>query len=112
MSFGGHKLGQPSQHEVRAALERVITSPVFRSSPQLAAFLKFIVESALTGHTEDIKGYTIAIKALGRGEDFNPKTDAIVRVEAGRLRRALATYYAEAGANDPIGIEIPARGYV
>ncbi|MBV9629793.1 MAG: adenylate cyclase, partial [Xanthobacteraceae bacterium] len=107
MSFGGHKLGQPSQHEVRAALERVITSPVFRSSPQLAAFLKFIVDSALTGHTEDIKGYTIAVKALGRGEDFNPKTDAIVRVEAGRLRRALATYYAEAGAHDPIGIEIP-----
>jgi len=112
VSFGGHKLGQPSQHEVRGALERVITSPVFRSSPQLAAFLKFIVESALAGHTEDIKGYTIAIKALGRGEDFNPKTDAIVRVEAGRLRRALATYYAEAGAHDPIEIEIPARGYV
>ncbi len=97
---------------MRAALERVVTSPVFRSSPQLAAFLKFIVESALSGHTEDIKGYTIAIKALGRGEDFNPKTDAIVRVEAGRLRRALATYYTEVGAQDPIGIEIPARGYV
>ncbi len=112
MSFGGHKLGQPSNSEVRGALERVVTSPVFRSSPQLAAFLKFIVESALAGHTEDIKGYTIAIKALGRGEDFNPKTDAIVRVEAGRLRRALATYYADAGAHDPIGIEIPARGYV
>ena len=97
---------------MRGALERVVTSPTFRSSPQLAAFLKFIVESALAGHPEDIKGYTIAIKALGRSEDFNPKTDAIVRVEAGRLRRALATYYGEAGVNDPIGIEIPARGYV
>jgi tetratricopeptide (TPR) repeat protein len=112
VSFGGHKLGNPSNNEVRSALERVVTSPVFRSSPQLAAFLKFIVESALAGHTEDIKGYTIAIKALGRGEDFNPKTDAIVRVEAGRLRRALATYYSDAGAHDPIGIEIPARGYI
>lgn len=112
MTFGRHKLGQPSNNEVRGALERVVTSPTFRSSPQLAAFLKFIVESALAGHPEDIKGYTIAIKALGRSEDFNPKTDAIVRVEAGRLRRALATYYSEAGANDPIGIEIPARGYI
>jgi hypothetical protein len=112
VSFGGHKLGQPSNNEVRGALERVVTSPVFRSSPQLAAFLKFIVESALAGRPEDIKGYTIAIKALGRSEDFNPKTDAIVRVEAGRLRRALATYYGDAGAHDPIGIEIPARGYV
>ena len=97
---------------MRGALERVVGSPTFRSSPQLAAFLKFIVESALAGHPEDIKGYTIAIKALGRSEDFNPKTDAIVRVEAGRLRRALATYYGDTGANDPIAIEIPARGYV
>jgi Flp pilus assembly protein TadD len=112
VTFGRHKLGQPSNNEVRGALERVVISPTFRSSPQLAAFLKFIVESALAGHPEDIKGYTIAIKALGRSEDFNPKTDAIVRVEAGRLRRALATYYSEAGVNDPIGIEIPARGYV
>ena len=93
-------------------MERVVASPTFRSSPQLAAFLRFIVESALAGNTEDIKGYTIAIKALGRSEDFNPKTDAIVRVEAGRLRRALTTYYSEAGATDPIGIELPARGYV
>jgi hypothetical protein len=112
VTFGRQRLGPPSTNEVRAALERVVTSPTFRSSPQLAAFLKFIVESALAGNTEDIKGYTIAIKALGRSEDFNPKTDAIVRVEAGRLRRALATYYGEAGVNDPIGIEIPARGYV
>ena len=79
MSFGGHKLGQPSNNEVRGALERVVTSPVFRSSPQLAAFLKFIVESALTGHTEDIKGYTIAIKALGRSEDFNQRANGIVK---------------------------------
>ena len=75
MTFGRPKLGQPSGNEVRGALERVVTSPTFRSSPQLAAFLKFIVESALAGHPEDIKGYTIAIKALGRSEDFNPKTD-------------------------------------
>jgi len=112
VTFGRNKLGPPSSNEVRGALDRAVSSPTFRSSPQLAAFLKFIVESALAGHPEDIKGYTIAIKALGRSEDFNPKTDAIVRVEAGRLRRALATYYGDAGINDSIAIEIPARGYV
>jgi hypothetical protein len=34
--------------------------------------------------------YTIATQALGRGPDFDPSLDPSVRVEAGRLRRALA----------------------
>ena len=89
MRFGATRDDHPSDQDIRLALERIVASSQFRGSAQLVAFLRFIVEAVLSGNTEDIKGYTIAIKALGRGEDFNPKTDAIVRVEAGRLRRAL-----------------------
>jgi len=102
----------PSTLEIRAALDRVLASPPFPSSPQLLAFLRFVVESALKGEAEQIKSYTIAVEALGRDQSFDPQTDPIVRVEAGRLRRALQHYYAGPGANDPIIIDLPLGGYV
>ena len=52
------------------------------------------------GRSDRIKGYTIAVEALGRADDFDPQADPIVRVEATRLRRALSRYYANGGSND------------
>src|SRR5215204_3926220 len=104
-----------SPHEVeafRAALARVVASEPFRHAPRLVAFLTFVVEKTLSGDAAAIKGYTIATQALGRPDDFDPQTDPIVRVEAGRLRRALQTYYAGEGADDPVRIAIPLGSYV
>jgi hypothetical protein len=98
--------------EIRAAVERIVTSPGFRRSPQLVAFLRFVVESVLRGKAGQIKSYTIGIEALRRGEGFDPQIDPIVRVEAGRLRRALASYYAGDGARRSVTIEIPLGSYV
>ena len=104
--------GRPSAQEVRAALERVVASEVMRSSPQLTAFLRFVVEAVLDGHSDRIKGYVIAVEALKRDSRFNPQIDPIVRVEATRLRRTLERYYAGAGADDPIVIALPRGTYV
>src|SRR5262249_58005353 len=79
-------------------------------SPQLIAFLRFVVEATLRGERHLIKAYTIAVEALGRGADFDAGADPIVRVEAGRLRRALQRYYA--GTTDPILIHIPLGHYI
>src|SRR5215510_5329524 len=111
MPSGSTRSGDPSAADVRAALERIVASPTFRASTQLAAFLRFVVEAALGGQGDRIKGYTIAVEALGRSADFDPQTDPIVRVEAGRLRRALERYYANGGADDPIAIELPRGSY-
>ena len=54
----------------------------------------------------------IAIEVFGRPPDYNPKQDAVVRIEAGRLRARLAEYYQGGGAGDPIVIELPKGGYV
>jgi hypothetical protein len=89
-----------------------VASRAFRSAPKLSAFLRFVVERTLAGDAAHIKGYTIAIEALGRDESFDPATDPIVRVEAGRLRRALARYYAEDGRDDAIVIELARGSYV
>lgn len=97
---------------VRVALERALGSADLRSSPRLGAFLRFVVEAKLAGRAEQIKGYTIAVEALGRPPSFDPQADPIVRVEATRLRRALQNYYNTDGSDDPLQIAIPKGGYV
>ncbi|WP_306141042.1 hypothetical protein [Roseibium sp. MMSF_3412] len=100
-----------SAEQVKAALVNALESPEFRSAPQLRSFLDFVVCAALEKKQEKIKGYTIAVEALGRPEDFNPVTDPIVRVEAARLRRRLAKYYSGSGAREQIRIVIPKGSY-
>ena len=102
----------PNTDEIRAALEHMAASEAFRGSPQLVAFLRYVVEETLRGASDRIKGYTIAVEALGRAENFDPQADPIVRVEAMRLRRALARYYANGGSNDPVLINLPLGSYV
>jgi hypothetical protein len=102
----------PPSSEIRSALERVTESVLFRGAPQLTAFLRYVVETTLDGRPELIKAYTIAVEALGRSESFDPSRDAIVRVEAGRLRSALSRYYANGGTDDPVVIELPRGTYV
>lgn len=97
---------------IRAGLDRVLVSDAFRAAPQLSAFLNFVVERTVEGRAAELKGYTIAVEGLGRPADFNPQLDPIVRVEAGRLRRALAQYYAGDGRGDPVQISMPVGGYV
>ena len=101
-----------SEPDIRAALDRLVASAQLRAAPQLMAFLRFVVERKLARDDAHIKGYTIATEALGRDGSFDPASDPIVRVEAGRLRRALERYYAEAGSGDPVHIELPRGSYV
>ena len=102
----------PTTEEIRAALERIAASDAFCACPQLVAFLRYVVEATLRGAQDRIKGYTIAVEALKRGDDFNPQDDPIVRVEAMRLRRALQRYYANGGGADAIQIVMPVGSYV
>lgn len=98
--------------QVRAQLARLSAAEPFASSPQLVSFLDYVVNQALAGRGGALKGYTIAVEALGRPVEFDPQTDPIVRVEARRLRQALRTYYNAAGKHDPIRISMPTGGYV
>ncbi len=102
----------PTPGEVRGTLDRIVTSDVFRSSPQLASFLNFVVEAVLRGTSDRIKGYTIGVEVLRRDTKFDPQIDPIVRVEATRLRRALERYYAGPGLNEPVIIDLPRGSYV
>jgi hypothetical protein len=104
--------GNPTHDEVRAAIEGITASNTFRNSPHLTAFFRYIVETTLRGEGDHLKGYTIAVEALGRSDNFDPQTDPVVRVYAGRLRRALEQYYAGPGKMTTIIIDVPLGHYV
>ena len=101
-----------SPADIRAELDHMAVSDVFLKSPQLVAFLRYVVESTLRGKQDRIKAYTIGVEVLRRDIKFDPQLDPIVRVEATRLRRAVERYYATAGASDPIIIDLPRGSYV
>jgi hypothetical protein len=102
---------EPTAKEIRAALEDIVASKQFRVSPQLAAFLRFVVLETLAGRGDRLKAYTIAVGALGRDETFDPQTNPIVRVDAGRLRLALERYYVTEGHASAVLIDLPIGSY-
>ena len=102
----------PSPDAVRAQLTRILSSPDFAQSGRLVSFLRFVVEETLAGRGERLKEYTIATEVFGRDESFDPQTNTIVRVEAGRLRRRIERYYLTEGRDDPVRIDLPKGSYV
>jgi adenylate cyclase len=102
---------KPSASEVHAALERILASRCFQQAGRASDFLRFVVEQTLAGGGQRLKGYTIGVEVFGRPADFDAQSDALVRVEAGRLRRRLVEYYASDGIGDPVRIELPRGTY-
>ena len=107
MIHGGH-----SKRSVMDALSQVLASRYFADSQQLSDFLRYIVTKTLDGQEEEIKAYTIAVDALGRSEDFDPQTNAAVRVAAGRLRQNLALYNADPTSTHAVKITLAPGSYV
>ncbi|MEJ2207166.1 MAG: adenylate cyclase, partial [Gemmatimonadota bacterium] len=90
---------------IRRQLDRILASPEFHATDKMRAFLRFVVDEKLAGRTHRLKGYTVAVEVFGRAKDFDATNDPIVRIQAGRLRRALERYYLVAGDRDPILID-------
>ena len=101
----------PLAEEIRVELERVLVSAPFSKSQRSQRFLRYIVEASLNNVDESLKEFAIAVDVFERNTSYDPSIDATVRVEAGRLRTRLREYFADAGQNDPIIIEVPKGGY-
>jgi len=101
-----------SKGEILHQLQLIFADQTFAVSDILKRFLSFIVEETLEGRSNQIKEYTIGVNVLNKPHSFNPSQDAIVRIHAGRLRRALHYYYKGAGASDSIRIEMPKGSYL
>ena len=97
---------------VAAQLDRIVSGPPLSSSPSLCRLLRFVVEETLAGRTGSLKEYSLGVVVFERGDEFDPRMDPIVRVQARNLRVRLAQYYAGPGADDLVVIDLPKRTYV
>ena len=101
-----------STSEILGQTERILASRHFRSAKSLERFLRHVVEKKLNGEENSLKEYSIGLEVFQRGINYDPKLDAVVRVQATLLRKKLAAYYAEEGVNDPIILDLPKGHYV
>src|SRR6185295_18052625 len=92
-------------------LDKILSSRVFKSADSLRELLRFIVHETVAGRGDALKEYVLGVSVLRRGESFNPKADAIVRLQMRRLREHLERYYATEGRDDPLRIDIPKGTY-
>jgi Tol biopolymer transport system component len=103
--------GPAEADAVREEVARITASSGFAKSERLCRFLRLIVEETLAGRGDQIKEYLIGTQVYARPQDYDPRTDATVRVEASKLRKRLAAYYQDEGRNDAVLIHIPKGCY-
>ncbi len=96
----------------RAELQAVLQSHLFARSPTLTHLLSYLCEKTFAGESAQIKEYSVGLDVFDRRDSFDQDTDSIVRVQANRLRKRLAEYYASEGATHPVHITIPIGQYI
>lgn len=96
---------------VFSEVERLTGSSVLHGSEALCKLLRYLAEQHLAHPGAPVKEYQLATEVFGRQADFDPRMDATVRVQTGRLRSKVAEYYASEGVADPIVIEVPKGSY-
>ncbi len=67
-------------HLVRAQVVRITASEHFAQSERLGDFLRHVGDETLAGRSDRLTGRSIGREVFGRGADFDPQHDSIVRV--------------------------------
>ncbi|HZF38258.1 MAG TPA: hypothetical protein VE715_05520, partial [Blastocatellia bacterium] len=97
---------------INRQMELILDSKHFRQAKSLDKFLRYVVAKSLSGGENELKEFTIGLEVFHRGADYDPRQDAVVRVQANALRKRMASYYQEEGAGNELIIEMPKGHYV
>lgn len=90
----------------------MLDSDLFANADRASRFLRYVVGRTLDGEGDQLKEFVIGVDVFDRGDDYDPRIDSIVRVEAGRLRAKLDQYYSRATTGDAVVIRMPRGAYV
>ena len=97
--------------EVRVQAARILASDVMRRAEKLRDLLQYFVEERIARGDRPASQKQIATIVLGAAADFNPTSNAHVRIYVRRLRKLLEKYYAGPGASDPLMLGVTAGTY-
>ncbi len=97
--------------ESRDLLSRVVNSQDLKRSARLRELLLYLGKRSLKSPNAMIREQEIGAAVFERPEDYDTNIDNIVRVNVSELRKRLAHYFVEEGADEKIVVEIPRGGY-
>lgn len=93
-------------------VQRVLSSPLFRSSQRCQALFRYITEHTLAGEAQTLKERTLGVDVFGRSPDYDTNADPVVRGTAGEIRKKLAQYYQDPLHDEELRIELRPGSYV
>lgn len=99
--------------DILRAVDAIVSSEQFRKARRMCALLRFLVDQKLQGKAHETTEYTVGIHVFRRDPaTYDTCTDPIVRVQVGRLRQRLASYYATASPSASVQFRIPVGSYL
>lgn len=101
----------PDADLMREELSSVIASPDFARAPIMKRLLCFLVGETAAGRGDQLKAYSVAVDGLGRAPDYDARADSYPRVQVGRLRRMLDSYYRSTRPSAGLRLMIPSGRY-
>ncbi|MEB0045609.1 MULTISPECIES: hypothetical protein [unclassified Pseudomonas] len=100
------------REEVEQVLALLLASPLFAKSRRMGSLLRFLAEHDLKLSSVALTEHAIGIGVFCRDPAvYCTGDDPVVRVQVGRLRRKLASYYATLGQQDLVRLSVPAGCY-
>jgi len=100
------------QEAIRAQLERMLESPLFRNSKRYPNLLRYLVEQALAGNEAQLKERTLGVTIFHRAPDYDTNQDTVVRLTASEVRKRIAQYYHQPEHADELQIDLRPGSYV
>ncbi len=94
---------------IREQADRIVARGALGRSATYVRLLEFLVACAGEGRTP--KELEIAAEVFGKGPEFDPSQDSMVRVYAHNLRQKLNHYYSNDGRDQTLQIAIPKGEY-
>ena len=102
---------EAERNAIQAQLERILIDPLFKNSRRYPNLLRYVVESALDGHTSELKERTLGVAVFEREPDYDTNLDPVVRITAAEVRKRLAQYYQDPKHEAEPRIDLPVGAY-
>lgn len=101
-----------TEEKIRSACDSILKSKAFLKAYRMRRLLCFLVDQAISGEKGNTSEYVIGINVFDRNPSDYVSEDPAVRVQVGRLRKRLATYYSNNVPPGGIEVSIPVGQHI